>query len=38
MTFHYTANDSQQPIRNILLRIPADSPELLAVIQKEGAV
>lgn len=38
LTFHLTANDSQHPIRNILLRIPADSPELLAVIQKEGAV
>ncbi|MFN7881542.1 MAG: Eco57I restriction-modification methylase domain-containing protein, partial [bacterium] len=37
-TFHHAANDSQHPIRNILLRISADSPELLAVIQKEGAV
>ena len=38
LAFHHTANDSQHPIRNILLRIPADSPELLAVILKEGAV
>jgi len=38
LAFHQTANDSQHPIRNILLRIPADSPDLLAVIQKEGAV
>ena len=38
LSFHQTANDSKHPIRNILLRIPADSPELLAVIQKEGAV
>lgn len=38
LAFHNTANDSKHPIRNILLRIPADSPELLAVIQKEGAV
>ena len=38
LSFHFTANDSQHPIRNILLRIPADSPELLAVIQREGAV
>jgi adenine-specific DNA-methyltransferase len=38
LTFHQIANDSQHPIRNILLRIPADSPDLLAVIQKEGAV
>ncbi len=38
VAFYRTANDSRHPIRNILLRIPADSPELLAVIQREGAV
>jgi len=38
LAFHQTANASKHPIRNILLRIPADSPDLLAVIQKEGAV
>lgn len=38
VAFYRTANDSQHPIRNILLRIPADSPELLAIIQGEGAV
>lgn len=36
--FYAQANDSKHPIRNILLRIPLDSPELLAVIKKEGAV
>lgn len=36
--FHQIANDSKHPIRNILLRIPADSPDWLAVIQREGAV
>ncbi|TXI75883.1 MAG: hypothetical protein E6Q43_02850, partial [Dokdonella sp.] len=38
LAFHRTANASNHPIRNILLRIPADSPDLLAVIQREGAV
>jgi len=38
VTFYRAANDSQHPIRNILLRIPADSPDLLAVIQREGQV
>jgi hypothetical protein len=38
VVFYRTANDSQHPVRNILLRIPADSPDLLAVIQREGAV
>lgn len=38
VVFYRTANDSQHPIRNILLRIPADSPDLLAIIQREGAV
>jgi adenine-specific DNA-methyltransferase len=36
--FYSQANDSKHPVRNILIRIPVDSPELLAVIQKEGAV
>lgn len=36
--FYAQANDSKHPIRNILIRIPVDSPELLAVIQREGAV
>jgi adenine-specific DNA-methyltransferase len=38
LVFYRTANDSQHAIRNILLRIPAESPVLLAVIQREGAV
>jgi hypothetical protein len=38
VAFYRTANDSQHPIRNILLRISADSPDLLAVIQREGKV
>lgn len=38
LALHKTANDSKHSIRNILLRIPADSPELLAVIQKEGTI
>jgi hypothetical protein len=36
--FYGQANDSKHPIRNILIRIPVDSPDLLAVIQREGAV
>lgn len=32
-----TLNESSSKIRNRLLRIPADSPDLLAVIQREGA-
>ena len=36
--FYTQANDSKHPIRNILIRIPVDSPDLLAVIQREGAV
>lgn len=36
--FYAKANDSKHPIRNILIRIPVDSPDLLAVIQREGAV
>ncbi|MCP5260982.1 MAG: Eco57I restriction-modification methylase domain-containing protein [Rhodoferax sp.] len=32
-----TLNKSSSKIRNRLLRIPADSPDLLAVIQREGA-
>ncbi|MEO5607632.1 MAG: Eco57I restriction-modification methylase domain-containing protein [Polaromonas sp.] len=38
LDFYEKANDSKHPIRNILIRIPVDSPDLLAVIQKEGAV
>lgn len=38
LDFVATANDSKHPIRNILIRIPADSPDLLAVIQREGKV
>lgn len=38
VTFYQTANDSRHPVRNILLRMPAESPDLLAVIQREGAV
>lgn len=36
--FYAQANDSKHPIRNILIRIPVDSPDLLSVIQREGAV
>ncbi|OCB01541.1 hypothetical protein BBC27_03425 [Acidithiobacillus ferrivorans] len=36
--FYAQANDSKHPIRNILIRIPVDSPDLLAVIQREGKV
>ena len=36
--FYAQGNDSKHPIRNILIRIPVDSPDLLAVIQREGAV
>lgn len=36
--FYAEANDSKHPIRNILIRLPLDSPDLLAVIQREGAV
>jgi adenine-specific DNA-methyltransferase len=38
LDFYAQANDSSHPIRNILLRVPLDSPDLLAVIQREGAV
>lgn len=38
LAFYHTANGSTHPIRNRLLRIPTDSPELLAIIQQEGAV
>ena len=36
--FYSQANDSKHPIRNILIRIPVDSPDWLAVIQREGKV
>lgn len=35
---HQTLNASNHPVRNRLLRITTDSPELLAVIKQEGAV
>ena len=37
-TFVAIANDSKHPIRNQLLRLTADSPDLFAVIRKEGKV
>jgi len=37
-TLHNTLNASDHPIRNQLLRLTADSPDLLAVIKKEGKV
>ncbi|TWU23239.1 Type IIS restriction enzyme Eco57I [Novipirellula galeiformis] len=36
--FYRTHNAPEAPIRNRLLRISADSPDLLAVIKKEGRV
>ena len=36
--FHTQANHPHHPIRNLLTRIPADSPDLLGVIQREGEV
>ncbi|MFV0741665.1 Eco57I restriction-modification methylase domain-containing protein [Pseudomonas aeruginosa] len=36
--FHRTLNAPESTIRNRLLRISADSPDLLAVIQREGKV
>jgi len=35
---HQTLNAPSHPIRNRLLRLTADSPDLLAVIKQEGAV
>jgi hypothetical protein len=37
-TFIATANDPAHPIRNQLLRLTADSPNLFAVIKREGKV
>jgi len=37
INFYHAANDPKHPIRNILMRIPVDSPDLLALIQREGA-
>ena len=34
--FYQTANAPDHPIRNRLLRLTADSPDLLAVIKSEG--
>src|SRR5690625_4443903 len=36
--FYEQANASDHPIRDMLLRIPAESPDLLAVIQRKGSV
>ena len=38
LAFYQMANDSKHSIRSKLLRISIDSPELLGVIQREGAV
>jgi len=35
---HQTLNAPSHPIRNRLLRLTADSPDLLAVIKEEGRV
>jgi len=35
---HLTLNAPSHPIRNRLLRLPADRPDLLAVIKQEGRV
>ena len=35
---HQTLNAPSHPIRNRLLRLTADSPDLLAVIKREGRV
>ena len=35
---HTTLNSPSHPIRNRLLRLTADSPDLLAVIKREGKV
>jgi len=37
-SFYQTANAPDHPIRNRLLRLTADSPDLLAVIKEHGAV
>lgn len=34
--FHQTLNAPSHPIRNGLLRLTADSPNLLAIIKQEG--
>ena len=35
-TFYRTLNAPESPIRNRLLRLTADSPDLLAIIKEEG--
>ncbi|MEI6337384.1 MAG: hypothetical protein WCQ57_02225 [Verrucomicrobiota bacterium] len=35
---HQTLNAPSHPIRNRLLRLTADSPDLLAIIKQEGKV
>jgi len=37
-SFYSTANDPKHPIRNQLIRLTADSPDLFAVIKQEGRV
>lgn len=36
--FHLTLNAPSHPIRSRLLRLTADSPDLLAVIKQEGKI
>ncbi len=38
LTHHQTLNAPSHPIRHRLLRLTADSPDLLAVIKQEGKV
>jgi len=37
-SFHETVNAPKHPIRNRLMRIPIDSPNLLRIIKEEGKV
>jgi len=37
-SFYRTANSPKHAIRNMLIRIPVDSPDLLALIQREGVL
>ncbi len=37
-SFHETVNAPKHPVRNRLMRIPIDSPDLLRVIKEEGRV
>lgn len=38
VSFHATLNASKHPVRNQLIRLSADSPELLGVIKREGKI